>query len=638
MTPKKTLLALSVPVLAAAAFLVWQNLPEKRFARHMIKARLYAGENNLAAARQEYEIAFRTRGGFTPYVNLEVMRLVNRMALADNRVEEALENTRLFVGRHPDNPEGRQTLAELAVRAGDMETAFGALEFLLARNPASFPARLLLTQVRTRQSRLDLAEEQLRYLVVRYPDSLQSLMPLAENLLKQGRGPESRPFLAKAIAAQPGNSAAHLMLVDSYLLERKLDSAHLALDAWKGDDAGQALARQIRRTRLYSLENRWAEADEALADFKIRRPEFIPALSELAILWAKRGYYDSAVAWYRAIADIAPAARGETLKMTAYLQLKARNPARALEALKTLQISDRRPALLYLLVAAYASIGQDNKIAELLAKQPDSLGRDLEAFRAQLSPDPAFIGQWALAGYYGLNRQDYFAFLAVQDLYLRWPKNDLAITLFASQLTGLRRYGDAARALAALKRPTLNQRLGLIQLYAQSGQGDKAADLAETLAAEDPKLTGVNLIIADHWFKLDRPRAIEHYKKELALSPDNTVVLNNLAWEYGINQSSLDKAQPYLDRLQAQKRLDPRILDTIGWILARNGMAADGEKHIRNALDLMPDQPTFLYHLGDVLMRAGRKEEARKCLRSALSAAVEFEEKPEAEKLLAQLG
>ena len=70
---KKILPLVLIPVLAAGAFLVWQNLPTKRFARHMVKARLFSKENNLTAARLEYEKAFAVRGNYTPYVDLEVL-------------------------------------------------------------------------------------------------------------------------------------------------------------------------------------------------------------------------------------------------------------------------------------------------------------------------------------------------------------------------------------------------------------------------------------------------------------------------------------------------------------------------------------------------------------------------------------
>jgi tetratricopeptide (TPR) repeat protein len=176
---KKLLLIAPIPVIAAAAFVIWQNLPEKRFAKHLTKARLFAKENNLSAARLEYEKAFEAQGGWTPYASIEVLNLTNRMALQDGKPQEALANTKMFVQKFTTNKEGKLLLAQLAFQMGETEAAFGALNELFAQDPWNFPARLLLTNVRAKQGRLDLAEQQLRYLYGKYPDSVQALLPLA---------------------------------------------------------------------------------------------------------------------------------------------------------------------------------------------------------------------------------------------------------------------------------------------------------------------------------------------------------------------------------------------------------------------------------------------------------------------------
>jgi tetratricopeptide (TPR) repeat protein len=229
-------------------------------------------------------------------------------------------------------------------------------------------------------------------------------------------------------------------------------------------------------------------------------------------------------------------------------------------------------------------------------------------------------------------------FQAVQDLYKRWPKNRMAIEMYVAQLSGIGNAAEAAKVLSTLDKPTLTHKAALVQLYSSSNQADKAAALAEKLTQEYPKLQGLNVMLADYWMKKDKAKAFTYYEKELALNPGNAVVLNNMAWEYGINQNSLEKAGPYLDKLKNAKNLDPRILDTMGWILAVNGKYEEGGKLIRNALDLVPDYPAFQYHLGYVLTHTGKKDEARKYLEMALGSKLPFDERKEAEKLLGQPG
>src|SRR3954468_22791561 len=102
---KKILLIAPIPVLAIGALLVWKNLPQKRFAKHVTKARLYAKEGNLTAARIEYEKGYSAQGAYTPYVSLEVLNLANRLSIQDGKPREALENTQKFVAAHKTNKE-----------------------------------------------------------------------------------------------------------------------------------------------------------------------------------------------------------------------------------------------------------------------------------------------------------------------------------------------------------------------------------------------------------------------------------------------------------------------------------------------------------------------------------------------------
>ncbi|MDB5047968.1 MAG: system TPR-repeat lipoprotein [Fibrobacteres bacterium] len=633
---KKLLFSLIVPLLAVAAYVVWQNLPAKRHAKHMIKARLYAQENNLTAARLEYEKAYDAQGGYTPYADLEVLDLTNRVNLQDKNTQEALRNTKMFVKEHPANKEGKIILAQLAFQAGETETAFEAINSALETDPWYFPARILLANVRAKQGRLDLAEEQLRYLYGKYPDSVRALLPLSEVLVQQGRVVESRNFLGRILSKNPKNSRARLLMIDSYLKDRNIDSAQSALDAWKDADPDQLQALQIRKARLYSLANRLPEAKQALSAYREATADNLQALSELAIVHVKGGFYDSAIEVYKSMGEASPAARMSSANMIYYLHMKNLNPARALEALKTMQITDKRPTLMPPLIAAYLAIGQDNKATDFINEQPDSLRKSLNEFMAQMLPDKEFIGQWALFNYYSVNHQDFWAFQAAQDLHKRWPRSELAATLYVAELSGVGNAAEAAKVLAALEKPTLTHKVALLQLLTRSGQSDKAMALAEKLSREYPKLQGINTTLAEYWVKKDKTKASQYYLRELALNPGNTVALNNLAWEYGIGQANLEKAAPYLDKLKAARNQDPRIMDTIGWILAMNGKAEEGEKQIRSALDMVPDYPAFQYHMAYILIKGGKNEEGRKYLESALASKAPFEERKDAEKLLAQ--
>jgi Tfp pilus assembly protein PilF len=295
--------------------------------------------------------------------------------------------------------------------------------------------------------------------------------------------------------------------------------------------------------------------------------------------------------------------------------------------------------LLPLTLAAYQSLGQEAKALELIAKLPDSLQSPLKDLLSQLLPDKDFIGQWALVEYFRQNNQPYWVLIAAQELHKKWPTSPLAATAFAAQLAGIRQYGAAAKIIEGQKKINPQQRSLLLSFYTQSGQREKAVALAEKILAEQPSQRGLNLLMAEQaMFKGNHAKAGEYYEKELAITPSDPVALNNLVWEYGIVQADFAKAKPYLDRLAGQKIKDARIMDTMGWILAKNGKAAEGAKYIRDALNLVPDHPTYLYHQGWIQAQSGEKEAARESLQSALGSKIPFDERKEAEALLAQQG
>lgn len=637
---KKKWLLLFIPILGLSAFLVYQNRPSKRFASHIMKARLYANENNLTAAQLEYETAYDIIGKFSPHVSLEVMRLMNRKAAEEKNLGEALSNTRSFVQEHPDNKEGRLILARLAFQTGDLETAFQAVDTLLRLDSTFFAGRMLLAEVRTRQGRFDLAEEQLRGLYRHYPDSLQSLLPLADNLLRQGKTQESRRFLLEALHDHPDNASARLLLVDGYLAERKLDSARAVLGDWQ-KTASTEVARSVavRRAQLEALAERFAAAESLLAPYREPKEENGPAISELAQLKAAQGQYDSSLHLYAALGSEVPKTRASCERMEVLLNLKTQNPARALEQAKALQLGNKNAELLPITLAAYQSLGQDNKMQEFLGKQPDSVKAALLKLIGEWAPEKEYIGQWALIEYFRVNNQRFWMLSATQELYKKWPRNAMAVNLFASQLAALGQPAAAAKLLEEQKNPAPGQRAFLLSLYARTGQKDKTAALAEKLVSETPRQAGLNLILAEHALSQgNRAKAVAYYERELENDPHSLAALNNLAWEYGIVQGDLSKAGPYLDKLRAMKIRDARILDTMGWILAKNGKLQEGENLIRQSLELSPDFPGYLFHMGWIRSQMGNKEDARRYIGAALQSKLPFAERKEAESFLAQNG
>ncbi|HLP40164.1 MAG TPA: tetratricopeptide repeat protein [Fibrobacteria bacterium] len=633
---KKILLALSaLTILAVAGFLIFQNLPEKRYARHVIKARLFAGEKNLTAAVKEYEAAFAPRGGYTPYASAEVLRLTNTINFQKGDVSTALENSKKFVERYPTNKDGRIILAETAFRAGDMETAMSALLHLLSIDPTHAQARMLMASLRIQQRRSDLAEEEIRVLHAAHPDSVVYAIPLARTLLDQGKTDECRGLLRRILAGQPKDTAANLMLVDSWLREGRADSAKSALDRWGATDPAVRQPVALRVSRLHAIFGRPDSAVAVLMPYRELNNDNAAAIAEIAKLQVRSGKPDSAIALYNALKELKLKGAGQFELLAALLYISQRQPAKGLELLKRLKIAARDNSLISFEIVALEAMNQGHKADDLLQAVPDSARPAVLEFRAQLRPDPDFVGGWALHSYYQYVGDPVMSMRTADSLYRRWPDSPLFARILIRQLGITRQYKRGAEVLARIPRPDLADRMMLLDFRIKAREIDPALTLAKALNAENPTLKGLNVILADlHRAKGNRAGMLDHYQKELALDSANLIALNNLAWEYGVVDRDFTKAEPFLKRLESSKNTDPRLLDTIGWILALNGKTQEAQRYFDLALILMPDNPSLLYHKGWLLLKQGKPAEGKALVTKALAGNLPPSEQAEARGLV----
>jgi Tfp pilus assembly protein PilF len=122
-------------------------------------------------------------------------------------------------------------------------------------------------------------------------------------------------------------------------------------------------------------------------------------------------------------------------------------------------------------------------------------------------------------------------------------------------------------------------------------------------------------------------KAMAEYETILQQSPDNILVLNNLAWLYQLNN---DRRAIELSERAFQLAPDkPEIVDTYGWILVNFGDYEKGLAYLKDAFAKMPENPEVAFHVGYALSKSGNKEEAKKVLRRIVR---DHKESPYAEK------
>ena len=130
----------------------------------------------------------------------------------------------------------------------------------------------------------------------------------------------------------------------------------------------------------------------------------------------------------------------------------------------------------------------------------------------------------------------------------------------------------------------------------------------------------------------DWPAAEADLKKALALSPEESVVLNYLGYSWVDQGMHLKTAMDYIRKAVKLKPEDGYYVDSLGWAYFRLGNLPAAVEQLERAVELRPDDPVINDHLGDAYWRIGRKLEAKYQWQQSLSLKPESDQVVELEK------
>ena len=115
------------------------------------------------------------------------------------------------------------------------------------------------------------------------------------------------------------------------------------------------------------------------------------------------------------------------------------------------------------------------------------------------------------------------------------------------------------------------------------------------------------------------PKAEADFKHALALSPDEPFVLNYLGYSWADMGKNLAQARQMIEKAVQRRPNDGAMVDSLGWVMLRQGDTADAVKTLERAVELEPEDASINGHLGDAYQAAGRKLEAAYQWRRALT-------------------
>ncbi|MFP4313443.1 MAG: tetratricopeptide repeat protein [Alphaproteobacteria bacterium] len=136
------------------------------------------------------------------------------------------------------------------------------------------------------------------------------------------------------------------------------------------------------------------------------------------------------------------------------------------------------------------------------------------------------------------------------------------------------------------------------------------------------KIIGAENIIPDYWhLHYMRGMAYEQngnwelaekdLQAALDFQPDHPYVLNYLGYSWADKGMHLEKATEMIKKAVSLRPRDGHIIDSLGWVLYKQGQYEEAVPHLEKAVELMPYDPVINDHLGDAYWKVGRIIEAK---------------------------
>ena len=165
--------------------------------------------------------------------------------------------------------------------------------------------------------------------------------------------------------------------------------------------------------------------------------------------------------------------------------------------------------------------------------------------------------------------------------------------------------------------------------YQQMPNADQALQQLEAKAG-DPKAAPImSLVLATVYERQQKfDQAIDLYNSLLARNLYTPLARNNLAYllaEHQPTAENLARAQKLSSETLEENPEEASFLDTMGWILCKQGKYAQAKTYLEKASEHAPGQPAMLYHLGWCEAKLGNTVAARAALQKALESKTAFE-------------
>ncbi len=598
---------------------------------------LYIARARLAESQKDFETAegilqqAQTAAPDEDKLQDEFVRLYG-LSSQWGKVEQ---NLRQRLVKNPAKEENAIKLAQFLTSRGQSVEAEKVLQEFTQKNPDNVKARFALVDFYLANNKVGRSDKILQDIIAKNPTGptlLQAKNKLASIRLAQGHREEAGKLADEVLKENPKDINA-LRIKGIVALAAK--DGQTAVNNFRvlSQDQPQNAEPLLLLARAHLLNKEPELAKENVKKAIALKPDFMEARRFLYELYLQNKDLDGAIQTVKEYLRLNDKDLVNWSYLGDFYVMKGDNKQARAAFQKMIEVDSKNP------------LGYFKQA--LLSKKLNQSAEAVKYLETALKQQPNFLeGLQLLVAIYQEQKQPDKGLQVVRQLLARSPKNPYLYQALGELLL-IR--NQPQEALAAIQEslnlnPGRPQALNLL-ILAISRQPDKAEAiqrLAEKAAdSRSPLYYSLALaMIYEQGKEIDKAIAIYEDLLQRGFLAIKVLARNNLAYllaEHQPTPENLDKAYNLASENLEDNPEDPRLLDTMGWILCKQNNFARGKVFLEKALEKAPDQPTLRYHLGYCAARLGETAEARESLEKALAAKGSFPERTEAEKLLGSL-
>ena len=598
-----------------------------------------------------------------------------------------------YVTKAPDAYQPNIILAASSIKTGDPVKAITFLEKLEKSHPNDFRVISLLGNAYAANNDMDAAIKALNKAVKLKPDEAAVRLQLGSALLRGNSAvDQGQKEIIKAIELDPELQRAELILFASYIKDKKIADARKvakSIELKKPDSSlgsnlnavtylveenknkAMSLLTDILKkfpadpltsnnlARIYLQDKELNKAKKLYQDVLAKTPDNLNVLNQMALIASRENDQAAVLEWLQIAVDRNPTQLSPRLTLATQF-LKIKEGEKAIGILQDAS-AEQKLSSVHMLVTAKAkmSIGEyDHAIrvlktvvdenptsatAHFTLAQAYAFTKNAKNMRNELietlNINPTYLSANIALARLDLFERDVDAFKSrVSTLIKSYPDNPDVIFLNAKITSGDKNYDDAIKTLSAMVSETSSPEVIIDLARNQWLKGEKSGAITslELWLQDNPENTSALMILAQYLIAENR---VSDAKSTYAIidekTPDNPIVLNNLAWL--LKDTDPAKGAEYAQKALSLDSDNPYIKDTLSSLLLINHNPAKALNYAKEAAEALPNYVDVQVNYARVLSANNDKTKARDVLNKILSKAKSYDHRKQINDELGKL-